>query len=90
MDIKDISALTFNQTTIINPDLSMNYKSDTLYVDLSVNYDTLLNIHTNLIGNIEKEYFNLQIDTLSITALNRYTGKMQIFVNFYRSFINQH
>ncbi|HOV91868.1 MAG TPA: hypothetical protein PLC04_02150 [Candidatus Kapabacteria bacterium] len=72
MDIKDISALTFNQTTIINPDLSMNYKSDTLYVDLSVNYDTLLNIHTNLIGNIEKEYFNLQIDTLSITALNRY------------------
>ncbi|HRS01414.1 MAG TPA: hypothetical protein P5545_02570 [Bacteroidota bacterium] len=85
INIRDINALKINQTKIISPNLSMNYQSDTLHIDLSANYDTLLNIHTEMIGNIEKDYFNLQIDTLFLTALNRYNwrnaGPLSIFLD---------
>lgn len=75
VSIKNIDALKINQTQIINPDLSMNLKYDKVNLSLSGNYDTLVQIRTNLSGNIEQDYMNLRFDTLQLSAFNRYNWR---------------
>lgn len=72
MEIKDVETLKINQTKIINPNLSLNYENDKINLNLSANYDTLAQVRADITGKIEQSYLNLQIDTLLLSAYNRY------------------
>ena len=75
LNIKDIDALTINQIKIINPEVSLNSNFENFNLNLSAKYDTLLQIRTNINGKFVRDFLDLQIDTLFVTALDQYTWK---------------